>query len=231
MTPSRQPVGGSHLTASGNHRLSEAAMPPQNESKQQAKLRGSQAKLRTEVQAFLEPGEQIEAVFLSQTGPSPRGVLSVGLTSNLMRYWVVVATDRNIVICPFGQKGHASRLPREPLEVLEDKGRRWWFPVMIGDTRHWVSTEQFEIVAAANEALRTGRGAPAAPAVAPLQDRSTRIRPDRRRRHGRHRPRRRRQRLAHPSRPHPRATVHPDPRPRCHPRTPHGEFEAPVVRN
>lgn len=139
---------------------SSEAVPPQNESKQQAKLRKSQAKLRTEVQAFLEPGEQIEAVFLSQTGPSPRGVLSVGLTSNLMRYWVVVATDRNIVICPFGQKGHVSRLPREPLEVLEDKGRRWWFPVMIGDTRHWVSAEQYEIVAAANEALRTGRRAP-----------------------------------------------------------------------
>ena len=62
------------------------------------KLAVRRAKARAQVQGLLEPGEQIRAMFVSQTGPSPRGVATVGLTANLVRYWNVAVTDRNIVV-------------------------------------------------------------------------------------------------------------------------------------
>lgn len=131
---------------------SSAALPP--------RTRIAQAKLRTEVQAVLEPGEQLQALFMSQTGPSPRGATSWGLGSNLVRYWAVAVTDRNIVICPVGRKGSPARLPREPIEIAEAPSRRWWFPVVIGGRRHWVAREQYGDVAAVNESLRAQQRAP-----------------------------------------------------------------------
>jgi hypothetical protein len=125
----------------------------------------SRRKARANVQALLEPGEQIHVLFMSQTGPSPRGALSVGLTANLMAYWTVAVTDRNVVICSNAFKKKPLRLPLQPMEILEEKSRRWWFPIKIGGTRHWVSTEEYDVVVAANEILRAGQSMPPAPAA------------------------------------------------------------------
>lgn len=122
-------------------------------------------KAREHVEAQLEPGEQIQALFFGQTGPSPRGALSWGLTANLMAYWTVALTDRNIVVVSNTMKRKPVRLPREPMQILEEKGRRWWFPVRIGRARYWVATEQYDIVVAANELLLAAQREPAATAV------------------------------------------------------------------
>lgn len=133
------------------------------EHKQQVrdrKLAARRAKARAQVQGLLEPGEQIRAMFVSQTGPSPRGVASVGLTANLMHYWNVAVTDRNIVLSPvqaFGGKGSKrflERLPLSPIEILEAPSRHAWLPVEIAGARHWVARESYGDVVAANDALR-----------------------------------------------------------------------------
>ena len=76
-------------------------------------------KLRQRAQPFLEPGEQIQAVFLAQTGPSPWfAALSWLIVLFGAKYYVVVATDRNIVLLkaspwvPSNVKGIDRRLPR-----------------------------------------------------------------------------------------------------------------------
>lgn len=140
-------------------------VPP--ESPKDRKMRLRRARVRAQVQALLEPGEQIQAMFVSQTGPSPRGALTwVPAAQFVTRYWNVAVTDRNIVCSPVeafagkGSKRFLRRLPREPFVITEGPSQRWWFPVTIGGDRHWVSREQAEIVAAANESLRATQGAP-----------------------------------------------------------------------
>lgn len=55
-------------------------------------------KLRDRVQPLLEPGEQIQEVFIAQTGPTPwLGALTAFLWFAVKRR-IVVATDRAIVV-------------------------------------------------------------------------------------------------------------------------------------
>jgi Protein of unknown function (DUF2510) len=143
---------------------------PPNESRKDMARRvrkeRAQAKRKEQMQAVLEPGEQIQALFNSQTGVSPRSVVSwAPLVGNIEVHWVVAVTDRNIVIIPLVRKGKPARLPREPLEILEEKSRRWWFPVKIGGKRHYVNTLEYEVVAGINKSLRAEQGAPVLNAV------------------------------------------------------------------
>ena len=98
-------------------------------------------KLRERAQPFLEPGEQIQAVFLAQTGPSPWfAALSWLIVLFGAKYYVVVATDRNIVLLnasawvPSKVKGVDRRLPRStrfgPLSGL------WGKSQALGATTH-----------------------------------------------------------------------------------------------
>jgi uncharacterized protein DUF2510 len=109
------------------------------------------------VQARLEPGEQIEAIFPAQTGP--QGIMSWGLGGNLVRYWDIAVTDRCIVIVPMQARG-ISRLPREPFEMPEGPVRRGSFPIKIAGRNYDVAAEAFELVAAANALLRAGKDEP-----------------------------------------------------------------------
>jgi hypothetical protein len=75
-------------------------------------------KLRDRVQPQLEPGEQIQEVFLAQTGPTPwLGLLTTFIWFAVKRR-IVVATDRAIVVFSAGwwtgtsPKGLVARLPR-----------------------------------------------------------------------------------------------------------------------
>jgi hypothetical protein len=54
-------------------------------------------KLRATVQPYIQPGEQIHAVFLAQTGPSPYRVAAIGFLGTMLlrpRHFIVVSTSR-----------------------------------------------------------------------------------------------------------------------------------------
>lgn len=132
-------------------------MSTSDESRLPARTVRARERARRQVQARLEPGEQVQAVFPCQTGP--RGILSLGLAANLVRYWQVAVTDRNLVIMPMQAKG-LSRLPREPFEMPETPVRRGWFQIKIGSRTYDVAAQGFDLVAAANALLRAGKGEP-----------------------------------------------------------------------
>ena len=70
-------------------------------------------KLRDRVQPFLEPGEQVQAVFMAQTGPNPY----LGLLTTLVFFWtkhhVFAVTDRRILVLSAGAFS-----PSKPKAVL-----------------------------------------------------------------------------------------------------------------
>lgn len=68
---------------------------------------------------------------------------------------MVAVTDRSVMVCPMGVKGAAVRLPRTAFDMPDVPGHSY-FVVTIGEQQHWVASEQFDIVAAANEVLRAG---------------------------------------------------------------------------
>jgi hypothetical protein len=131
-----------------------------HESRAQARIRRGRERLRGIVQARLGPGENIEALFPAQTGPRH----GLGLVANLVRYWIIAVTDRNIVIVPMAARGLA-RLPREPFDMPEAPVRRGLFPVTIAGQAYDVAAGAFDLVAAAHAALRAGNAEPAKPAV------------------------------------------------------------------
>ena len=59
-------------------------------------------KLRERVQPHLEAGEQVQAVFMAQSGPSPY----MGILTNLVFFWskyhVIAVTDRRIAVFKAG---------------------------------------------------------------------------------------------------------------------------------
>ena len=112
------------------------------------------------VQARLEPGEHIEALFPAQTGPRH----GLGLAANLVRYWAIAVTDRNIVIASMTARG-LSRLPLVPFGLPGTPPQRGWFTVTIGGQGYDVAAEAFELVAAADAVLRAGQGEPAGSAA------------------------------------------------------------------
>jgi|ERR1700688_797110 len=101
------------------------------------------SKLTRNVQAFLEPGEEVQAVFIAQTGASPHWVW---LTGRAARIWtnprrIIVSTERAIVVLNAGKTttaqvtGVRTRLPRQTM-IGPPQGRRWsWF--QLGDERMW----------------------------------------------------------------------------------------------
>ncbi len=79
-------------------------------------------KLAQRAVPFLEPGEQIQAIFTAQSGASPYwAVLSTWIVLLTRGYVTVVVTDRAIVVLRNGwltstrPQGLLARLPRQPL--------------------------------------------------------------------------------------------------------------------
>lgn len=130
-------------------------------------------KLRERAQPFLEPGEQIQAVFLAQTGPSPWfAALSWLIVLFGAKYYVVVATDRSIVLLnassmvPSKVKGFDRRLPRGtrfgPLSGL------WGKSEALGTKTHIHKRFHGDVEVAdsmAGAAPMAASGAPASPAT------------------------------------------------------------------
>jgi hypothetical protein len=100
-------------------------------------------KLRERAQPFLEPGEQIQAVFLGQTGPTPwlAGAFGAIIYMFIAKYRVIVVTDRGILLLKAGAwtpskpKELVKRAPRQGLGPFDAKV---WGKVMIDGERHWV---------------------------------------------------------------------------------------------
>jgi len=98
-------------------------------------------KIRARVQPHLEPGEVVQAVVPCQTGPSPWfGGLSYWIVIFGGGFWIVVATDRDLVVfrasvwMPFKPKELDRRLPR-PTTFGELKGL-WGKSQVLGRPTH-----------------------------------------------------------------------------------------------
>ena len=114
-------------------------------------------KLRARVQPLLDPGEQIEQVFLAQSGPNPNLVFLTYLAVFFNRYRVVAVTDRSIVVLgaslwrPASPKGIGARLPRQ-LQLGPMSGALWSRTNLPGDKPTWVHRRFYRDVEAADAA-------------------------------------------------------------------------------
>jgi len=105
---------------------------------------------------YLEPGEQIQAIFLAQSGPSPYWIiLSTLIVIFGAGYHTVVVTDRAIVILrngrltgTFPQSVHL----RGPRNVVLGTPTGIWGKIHL-DTRYWVHKRFHKDVQAADAAL------------------------------------------------------------------------------
>ena len=84
-------------------------------------------KLRERAQPFLEPGEEARHVFLAQAGPTPWLFALSALLGFLMKYRVVVVTDRNVVLLK-----SSPWTPAKPTEVVARLPRSTRFGPMSG---------------------------------------------------------------------------------------------------
>jgi hypothetical protein len=127
-------------------------------------------KLAARVQPMLEPGEQIQAVFLTQTGPSPYWFLATYFILFAIKRRIVVATDRAVVVVRAGAmtgtsaKEVLARLPRStrigPLSGL-------WARIELNGERQWVHKRFHGDVAVADSRAATGAPLPPPPQTVP----------------------------------------------------------------
>jgi hypothetical protein len=113
-------------------------------------------KLAQRATPFLEPGEQIQSVFLAQSGPSPYwSFLSAWIVIIAAGYATIVVTDRAVVVLRNGRltgsvaKSVIARLPRQPMESPSGL----WGQLNLGGTRYWVHKRFHKDVEAANAAI------------------------------------------------------------------------------
>jgi hypothetical protein len=116
-------------------------------------------KLAQRATPFLEPGEQIQAVFVGQSGASPYwSFLSTWIVLLTAGYVVIAATDRAIVVLRSGfltstkPKSLLARLPRQPM----DEPSGLWAGLNLGGTRYWVHRRFHKDIRAANAAILGG---------------------------------------------------------------------------
>lgn len=121
-------------------------------------------KLAQRATPFLEPGEQIQSVFLAQSGPSPYwSFLSAWIVIIAAGYATVVVTDRAVIVLRNGRlmgsvaKSVITRLPRQPM----DSPSGLWGQVNLGGTRYWVHKRFHKDVEAANAAIAGSVAGPA----------------------------------------------------------------------
>ncbi len=116
-------------------------------------------KLRERAQPYLDPGEQIQSVFLAQTGPTPwlAGAIGALVYAFFAKYRIVVVTDSAIVLLKAG-----ALVPTKPKELIQRLPRasrlgphegKVWGKVQIGGERHWVHRRFRGDVQAADAAL------------------------------------------------------------------------------
>jgi hypothetical protein len=123
-------------------------------------------KIRTNAAPFLEPGETVQAVFNTQTGPSPYWSILTYLVLFWIRVHVVVVTDRRILLLQGSYwKPSASR----SIEAVFPRATRLgpqsglWGTLELNGKKHWVHKRWHKDIALADSQL--GGAAPAAGAL------------------------------------------------------------------
>jgi len=122
-------------------------------------------KLRRRAQPMLEPGEEIQSVFLVQAGPNPNLLLLTYLISFFSTYKVVAVTDQAVVVMgasmwrPTFPKGVAERLPRQT-QIGPTSGALWSKTGLPGEKTTWVHRRFYKDVQAADAALGAGQPPP-----------------------------------------------------------------------
>lgn len=115
-------------------------------------------KLRVRTEKMLEPGEQVEQVFLAQSGPDPNLVFLTYLVLFFSKFRVVAVTDRSIVVLSAGlwrqsfPKGVVERLPRST-RLGPPSGALWSRVNLPGTKKTWVHRRFYHDVEAADAAL------------------------------------------------------------------------------
>lgn len=114
-------------------------------------------KLTRRAQPLLEPGEEIQQIFLVKEGPRPGVGFVHGLDPLFTTYEVVVATDQALVImrASMWQSGTPKkvlrRLPRR-LQIRYEPRALWSQTSLPGDSPTWVHRRFYGDVEAANAA-------------------------------------------------------------------------------
>jgi hypothetical protein len=93
------------------------------------------------VQPLLEPGEQVQAVFITQTGPSPYWVLVTTLIFFAVKRRIIVATDRAIVIVRAGAMSGTSAkevMARLPRGTRLGPASGMWAKISVNGEQQWV---------------------------------------------------------------------------------------------
>jgi hypothetical protein len=124
-------------------------------------------KLTRRAVPFMEPGEQIQAIFTAQSGASPCwAVISARIALLTSGYATVVVTDRAILVLRngwFSGTRARSLLARLPRRSLDDPSGRW-ATLHLGEARYWVHRRFHKDIRAANAAIMgaapTGYGRP-----------------------------------------------------------------------
>jgi hypothetical protein len=110
-------------------------------------------KLAERASKFLEPSEQIHAVFPAQSGPSPYwSLLSAWITLIGAKYNMVAVTDRSIVVLRNGRLRSTfpkQVLVRAPLNAMQGEPGGLWGEIYINDSRYWVHRRFHKDVTAA----------------------------------------------------------------------------------
>ncbi|HUN31875.1 MAG TPA: hypothetical protein VMU95_07625 [Trebonia sp.] len=116
-------------------------------------------KLAQRAVPFLEPGEQIQAIFIAQSGASPYwSFVSTWIVLLTRGFVTVVATDRAIVVLRNGwftstrPQSLLARLPRQPM----DEPSGLWATLHLDGRRYWLHRRFHKDVRAANTAMLGG---------------------------------------------------------------------------
>ena len=113
-------------------------------------------KLKDRVQPMLEPGEQIQHVFMAQAASPYWVLISYWILIFKNGYRIVAVTDRNVVtfkaggFMPSSPKSIVSRAPRMPIGPLTGK---LWGTATVGGEKLWINRRFHSDVAAANASM------------------------------------------------------------------------------
>ena len=121
-------------------------------------------KLATNVQPFLEPGENLQSVFPAQSGPNPYLLFLTYLLFFWMKYLVVAVTDRRILLLK--ASALATTKPKEVVDTFPRETRLGpvsglWGTVNLGGMKVYVHRRFHKDVEAADAAAPAASAAPA----------------------------------------------------------------------
>jgi hypothetical protein len=114
-------------------------------------------KLGERVRPFLEPGEQIQSVFIAQTGSNPYLVFLRWLTVFWTKYVVIVVTNKRIAVVrarwPMLTKPRRLVASYPRASRLGGASGAIWGTFVLGGTKYWVHMHYYDDVRAAHDAF------------------------------------------------------------------------------